>query len=250
MTMATAFKKKHLCILAAALVLIGCLIVTTLSLFTDYVNQTISYTVANFAKDGYKLERTAPDGYFTAGETITVELEEFSTEETGFDAQLTMSAVWSSPDINSLLWGNTTKSKDAVLKLDGAEIPYTVQANGSISFSLPKVSVDASSSISRDLTLEIPASFAGTGEISFSFDEAVVRPSGSSRDNVYSKEELNKEENLGFSVGVAWNISKDQSTKDILAYLSGTSGNYDLEIIKNGKALNTNNSEMMDFTIV
>lgn len=191
--MSRAAIKKRLCLLSALIALCAGLLVVTFSVFTDYVNQTISYTVANFSANGYTLERTAPDGYFTAGEAVSVKIKEFSTVDSAMDAQLTMSAVWSSPDADSLLWGNADKSKNAVLKLDGTEIPYTVKADGTISFSLPKVFINASSSVTRDLTLEIPASLVGTGKISFSFDEATVSPSGSSRDSVYSKEDLNKE---------------------------------------------------------
>lgn len=247
--MSSATYKRHLAFLVVALTLITALIIGTAAIFTDRVNQTVSFKVASFSKDGYTLERTAPDGYFTAGESVTTTITEKNTSTGSMNAVLTMSAFWSSPDPDCKLWGNATAANNAVLTVDGSVIPYAVQTDGTIIFDLPQNTIGASVNSSRKLTLTLPVSLKSTGTLSFSFDKAEVSRPGTQWSAAFTKEELNSREDLRFSVGIAWNISKDQSTKDVIAFLSGSSGSYGLEIIKNGKAANTNNGTMQDFTI-
>ena len=247
--MSSKANKKHFGILAITLILLVAAVIGTISVFTDRVNQTVSFTVASFSKDGYTLGRKAPEGYFVAGESVTTTITEKNTSIGAMNSEVTMSATWSSPDPDCKLWGNNDASQNATLALDGTPISYTVQLDGSISFTLPQATIGASVPLNRDLTLSIPASLQSTGTLCFSFDKAVVSKPNSQWDAAFTKEELNSKEDLTVSVGVVWNISKDQSTKDLIAYLSGTPGNYGLEIIKNGKTSNTNGGKMMDFSI-
>jgi len=247
--MSSKTNKKHLSILLTTLLLVVALIIGTISVFTDRVNQTVSFTVASFSKEGYTLKRTAPQGYFVAGETVSATITEKNTSAGSMNAELTMSATWLSPDPNCKLWGNSDASQDAVLSVDGTPISYIVQTDGSISFTFPSITLGASVPVNRELTLQVPAVLKGTGTVHFSFDEAIVSKPGTQWEAAFTKDELNQAEDLSFSVGIVWNISQDQSTKDIIAFLSGASDSYSLEIVKNGKANNTNAGKMMDFAI-
>ena len=136
--MSSKNSKKRLSILALSLVLVVVLVIGTMSVFTDRVNQTVTFSVASFSKDGYTLERTAPDGYFVAGESVETTVTERNGSAGSMNAMLFMSASWSSPDPASKPWGNANAQDNAVLTVDGSSVAYTVNTDGTISFTLPE----------------------------------------------------------------------------------------------------------------
>lgn len=247
--MSSKAKRKHFSILLTTLLLLAVIVIGTISIFSDRVNQTVSISVATFSKDGYTLTRKAPNGYFVAGEAVETTIVEKNSSSSPMSSELSMSVTWSCPDESSIPWGNSDASQNAVITLDDQPLSYTFQPDGSISFTLPKSSIAEGSSLERKLVFSIPQALQGTGTLGFSFDKAIISRPNTQWSGEFTKEELNQKENLDFSVGVVWNISKDQSTKDVIAFLTDTSGNYGLEIVKNGKANNTNNGKMMDFSI-
>ena len=69
--MSTVITAKRFGLIAAALAILTTVLVSMVAFFTARANETVSFTVSHFAKDGYALERTAPDDYFLAGESVT-----------------------------------------------------------------------------------------------------------------------------------------------------------------------------------
>ncbi len=247
--MSSTNKKKQLGMALVVLTLVVALVIGTMAIFSDRVNQTVSFSVATFSKDGYVLTRTAPDGYFVAGESVVATITEKCSPMSAMISEVSMSVTWDGADPASNPWGNVEASDNVKLTVDGTAISYQLKSDGSISFQLPTVTLSASGTVKRELALVIPASLEGTGTLHFSFDEVVVTKPNTQWTDTISKAELNSGEDLSYSVGVVWNISKDLNTKDIVAYLSGTPGAYGLEIIKNGHAQNTNGGKMCDFSL-
>ena len=67
-TRVTKFKKAVLWLLVFATIISATAL--SLAVFTDRINQTARITISTFDDSGYTLERTAPEGYFTAGENV------------------------------------------------------------------------------------------------------------------------------------------------------------------------------------
>lgn len=221
----------------------------SLAVFTDRINRTASITISTFDDSGYTLERTAPEGYFTAGENVLTLLKESNTQDTGMTSQITMNVVWNSPVPNVYPWGNST-SANALITLGGEGVSYTVNADHSITFTLPKTVLNSGSSSERTLAFEIPSDLKSTGRLEFSFEKVELTVNGWTGE--YDHDKL---DGLDYDVGVAWNISKNHTTamgnpnRDVIAILTETdlAGEYGLEILKNGADNNTNGGKMKDW---
>jgi predicted ribosomally synthesized peptide with SipW-like signal peptide len=79
--MSKSIALKRFGLLAALLAALLTAIVGTVAYHTARANETVTFTVAQFAKDGYALERTAPNDYFSAGESVTATIKESNTEK-------------------------------------------------------------------------------------------------------------------------------------------------------------------------
>ena len=246
-TRVNKLKKAILCVLVFATLI--SVMALSLAVFTDRINQTASITISTFDDSGYVLERTAPEGYFTAGENVLTLLKESNTQDTSITSQITMTVVWNSPVPNVYPWGNST-SENALITLGGEGVSYSVNADHSISFTLPKTVLNSGSSSERTLAFEIPSDLKSTGQLEFSFEKVELTANGWTGN--YNHDKLVA---LDYDVGVAWNISKNQTTamgspnRDVIAILSGTDavGEYGLQILKNGNNTNTNDGKMKDW---
>lgn len=243
---------KKSIILVFLLFLALCIGAITSAFFTDRANKTTTISAASFSDAGYEIKREAPSGYFTAGESLVMTWKESNLKSEDVTSQVTLKASWDSPDKAHKPWGNPDAADNVVITSGSGIIDYKVNEDGTISIQFPKKALAAGSIDSEsEMRMTIPAALSGTGQLKFAFDEVKVSQSPHGFINTYDNGKLNNDPDnpMDFSVGVAWNISKDQSTKDVIAYLADGAGanEYGLEIVKNGSDSNTNKGLMMDW---
>jgi len=219
----------------------------TIAVFSDRVSHQMQIRTAEFTGDGYTLERSAPTGPFVAGEDVTFSLKEINSNSVDISSVITMTAVWESPDTTSSIFDNQNNSDNAVIKVGNETVSYTANGDNSATFLMPTHVIAGGAEQETELSLHIPDSLKATGEIEITFDKVVIGqyPSGLSKE--HSREDLNAAEKLDFETLVGWaaSASSAQNGKSLMAYLSGTPGNYGIQF---EYAFNYNTSPMRDFT--
>lgn len=203
-------------------------LIVTLAVFTDRVSHQMKFSAAIFAADGYELERVAPIGPFIAGEDIEVTIKESNTGSRDIKSVITMSTKWTSPDTSLSVFGNANAEDNATLTIDGEDVSYDVNDDGTITFALPEhlLAIGANEQ-ARKLVFHIPDSFKSTGDLSFTFDKVKVDQSPSGFSEEFTHDELNASEELDFAVRVGWAASALSDTdatpnghKALMGYLT------------------------------
>ena len=243
---------KRFVLMILSLVTVISAVALSAAVFTDRVNRTGTIQVCTFTDDGYTITREAPDGYFTAGETVKALLKESNTKSEDIKSQITMTVSWDSPVPGIYPWGNAS-SGNAVITLDGSPITYQVNGDKTITFTLPEKLLRAGASNQEStLSFQIPQDLPTTGRLHFNFDRIDLLQHPSGWQTTYDNVSL---DTLDYGIGVVWNISKNPTTalgepnRDVIAFLTSgaQSGEYGLEIIRNGSSGNTNAGKMQDW---
>jgi len=234
-------------VLAFAFVTLMVLAVSTIALFSDRVSHQMQIRTVSFTGDGYTLERSVTSGPLIAGEDVAIFLKETNSNSVDISSTITMTTVWESPDPASSLFDNSASSDNVVITLGNEPVSYTSNGDGSATFVVPQHVVAAGAEDEAELKLHLPDSLKGTGELHVSFEKVVVGqyPSGISKE--HGREDLNAEEKLDFETKVGWaaSASSAQNGKSLMAYLTGTPGNYGLRF---ELAFGAAASAMVDFS--
>ncbi len=239
MTARKIITNKRIVICALVFLILG-VFVSSLAEFSDHLKKEATIQVATFSKDGYTLDRSAAVGPFTAGENIKLTLMENNAYNEPVDSSITLRAKWTSPDNNCRMFHNLSTSDNMVCSADGKIVPYTINDDATISIELPTITLEANQTgVERIINLQIPQTLAGTGKLSFDFENVTISQSPYGFVNEYSKDELNAVESLSFTSDIVWAIGA-KNAKDLTAKLKGVAeGEYSLSLEGTG--------EMKDF---
>ena len=246
-------KPKKIIMLVLAIVALISAITMSAAVFTDRVNRTTTISVGSWDIEGYSIDRTVETGYYTAGETLEVKLEESNTGSDDISSAVQMTVTWDSLVSGVYPWGNDSADNAVITygSASGDTIDYTVNNDKTITFTVPDNAIAAGKTEENALYFHIPGDLAPTGTLDFNFDKVDLK-SGNTTDTY--DESLDP---LDFSIDVVWNITKNSSNiitgsinKDVIAFLTDTDEDdvLDLAILKNGTTSNTNGGAMMDWT--
>jgi hypothetical protein len=87
--------------------------------------------------------------------------------------------------------------------MDGQKVDYTINDDGNISFDLPShLLTKEGGKQERILVFHLPDTLSSAGTLNFQFDQVEVKQSPNGFSNTYTNADLNKNEQLDFSVKV------------------------------------------------
>ena len=226
------------------------LAVCVAAFFTDRVTHQMKFTTTAFTKDGYALARTAPNGPFVAGEDVTFTLKESNTKDEDVTCVVTITVKWDSPDKTQSIFGNQQAKDNAKISIGDETLPYTLNADGTITFDVPKhVLTKGTSEQETAITLHIPESLQSTGNIAVVFDKVIVNQHPDGFTAEYDRTDLNADQQLDFAVKVGWAAGTPSKAdgKTIMGYLTvpDSDGKYGIDF---EMAFNYSRSPMKNFT--